>query len=1107
MRIASFILFSCCLLLFYGCDSEVAPSSQDNRTKLFTSVSPQESHLDFVNEVKDQKDFNVLTYRNFYNGGGVAIGDVNQDGLPDLYFTANMAPNKLYLNKGNWEFEDISEKAGIGGSRAWSTGVSMVDINADGWLDIYVCNSGDIQGDNKENELFINKGDLTFEEKAAEYGLNDIGFSTHASFFDYDQDGDLDCYILNNSFKDPTKIELFKKTREEKDEEGGDKLFRNEGDHFVNVTEQAGIYNSQIGFGLGVSVSDLNGDMLPDIYISNDFWERDYLYINKGNGTFSEELTSRISQTSIASMGADVADINNDGFPEVFTTDMLAADNYRLKAMTFFDDYHREDVKYRADFHYQILQNCLQLNDGTANFQEIGFMSEISASDWSWGALLFDFDNDGWKDIFVANGIYHDIMYLDFTTFISDKENVRKIVEKTGRSDFRDFLEYLPSNPLANFAFVNQRNLQFENDADELGLGELSYSNGAAYGDLDLDGDLDLVVNNVNMPAFLYRNNSDTLKDHHYLKVKFTGNKQNPLGIGARVEITYGGKEQVLQHYTARGFESSIEPGLIFGLGKDSKVEKLRVTWPDKSQQILTEIQADQVLDLKHADAKGKFDPKPAPTKQQLFTDISASAFTSEAVHKENTYNDFDHERLLPHALSTEGPKVLTGDVNNDGREDILLMGAANDPDKLFLQTTKGTFSFNEQIAFEGDKSQESTGGAFADMDNDGDLDLLLGAGGNEYQKGIENFLLRYYENDGKGNFVKEKEKTPPAAGNTSCIKIADFDGDGDKDVFIGGRAVPGNYGLKPRSFLMRRDANSWTDITPQELGGIGMVTDAVWTDQDRDGDLDLILVGEWMGVTLFTNDQGTMKMAGVIANSWGWWNCIEAADLDGDGDEDYVLGNWGLNSKFKASPEQPLSMFVKDFDKNGKSEFIINWFAPKDEVSYPFESKMEITAQLPHLKRENLKFEDYAHKRYSDLFTEEELQGALPYKAEYLQSAILWNEQDTQPRLEALPIEAQVSPVFAIAIEDMDGDNIKDIFLGGNFYTLRPVVGRHDANFGVYLKGGPQGSFTYLSPAESGVYVKGEVRDAKVIRNTQGSKLLLVARNNDAVLTFKANE
>ncbi|MEL6925078.1 MAG: CRTAC1 family protein [Bacteroidota bacterium] len=555
------------LFLIFSCQNDppavnVSPNAE---TALFSKLPASETGIDFVNKVEDGKEFNVLTYRNFYNGGGVGIGDINNDGLDDVFFTANMASNRLYLNKGDLKFEDISESSGIAGKRGWSTGVSMVDINADGWMDIYVSNSGNISGDDRENELYINNGDLTFTERAKEYNLANGGFSTHASFFDYDGDGDLDCYILNNSFKDPKQLASFSKTREGDDPLGGDRLMRNDNGVFKDVSKAAGLYTSAIGFGLGVSVSDINQDYLPDIYISNDFWERDYIYINQGDGSFSEELMERVNICSVSSMGADVADLNNDGSMDIFTTDMLAADNYRLKVMTMFDPFYLDNLKYRESFHYQVLQNCLQINDGSGNFTEMANMSEAAATDWSWGALIFDFDNDGWQDIYVCNGIYRDIMDQDFTNFITDKDEIKNVVSKRGEFDFRDFLPYLPSTPIHNYAFINQRNNQFKNKAQALGFDEAEFSNGAAYGDLDNDGDLDLVINNVNMPASVYENTSSGT---NYLHVQLQNeNGDNRLGIGATVTLKTPDNEYVQQNYTARGFQSSVSPGLIFGLG------------------------------------------------------------------------------------------------------------------------------------------------------------------------------------------------------------------------------------------------------------------------------------------------------------------------------------------------------------------------------------------------------------------------------------------------------------------------------------------------------------------------------------------------------------
>ncbi|MDH3650378.1 MAG: VCBS repeat-containing protein, partial [Saprospiraceae bacterium] len=914
-------------------------------------------------------------------------------------------------------------------------------------------------------------------------------------FFDYDLDGDLDCYILNNSFQDPEKIDLNISTRTDHDQFGGDKLLRNEGDSFTDVTLQAGIYNSMIGFGLGVSVSDLNGDMLPDIYISNDFWERDYLYLNQGDGTFSEELTDRIGLCSVSSMGSDIADLNNDGTYEIFTTDMLAADNYRLKAMTVFDPYHLEDLKYRASFHYQILQNSLQLNDGSANFQEIAHFAGVAATDWSWGALIFDFDNDGWNDIFVSNGIYKDIMYLDFTNFLNDEEQVRKIVEEEGGFDWRDFSKHMPSNPLSNFAFLNNGDLTFENATDDLGLGGPIFSNGSSYADLDLDGDLDLVVNNMNMPASVYRNMSGENRGNNYLAVHLEGSGRNGQGIGVEVRIEVGGRTQVSQHYLSRGFQSSVAPGLNFGLGDSETVDILTVIWPDKSKQTIKDVGANQTITLKQIDATEQF-VTASDGKATMYHDVTAQILQGNYTHQENRYNDFDHEPLLPHMLSTEGPAIVKGDVNGDDREDLLLLGAAGDPDKLFMQSADGMLIQSLQPIFEEDKKMESTAGALFDADQDGDNDLLIGAGGNEYQKGVENFLLRYYENDGAGNFSKATEKTPPAAGDFSCILPNDLDQDGDIDLFLGGRCVPGNYGLPPRSFLLRNDGqNQWTDIIPQNRGGFGMITDGVWSDTDADGDDDLVLVGEWSPILIFKNGGSGIVDREVIQGSFGWWNAIESCDLDQDGDDDFVLGNWGLNTKFKASTAKPLTLYVKDFDSNQKTEFILNWYPPLDDHAVPFASKMELVEQLPHLKKSILRFEDYAHKTYETLFSDEEQDGAITYVAEFLQSAILWNEAGSF-RLQALPREAQLSPTFGIIAEDLNDDSYPDLWLGGNFYGLKPQVGRHDAGRGALLLGNGKGNFDPVPSNASGIDGMGEVRDAQVLE-INGKSHIVVARNN----------
>ena len=1087
-------------LLFSACKSGSDDKDADrNDTQLFHLLEPDQTGIHFINEVVDGDTFNILTYRNFYNGGGVAIGDINNDSLPDLYFTSNQDKNRLYLNKGNFQFEDITEKAGVGGNMVWSTGVTMADVNADGLMDIYVCNSGDVDNNRKKNELFINNGNLTFSEKAKEYNLDNEGYSTHAAFFDYDMDGDLDCYILNNSFRDPAKIELYRKVREQPSP-GGHKLMRNDGTTFTDVTQQAGIYSSDIAFGLGVAVSDLNGDHLPDIYISNDFWERDYLYINTGNGTFSEELPERVNFCSTSSMGADIADINNDGYPEIFTTDMLAGDNYRIKTTMAFDPYHLEDQKYRANYHYQITQNCLHLNDGNAEFQEISMLSGVAATDWSWGALIFDFENDGNKDIFVSNGILKDITSMDFLEFLGDQQN-ESMKNAKGKTDYRKFISNIPSTPLQNYAFLNAGNLKFRNEAASLGLSQRSYSNGSAYGDLDNDGDYDLVVNNNNSKSFIYRNDANRVSGNHFLKLKFIGSPKNPLGIGAEVRIKTKDGINVLQNYTTRGFQSSIEPFLIFGLGKATVIDSLRVNWPDGKVQILTNVKADQVMTLKNQEAfPGNKSPiYPGP----LFEEVGQKLINSAAIHHEDRYNDFDDELLLVRMLSTEGPRLIEGDVNNDQLTDFILLGAAGDPDKLYVQMADGRFQFKQTPSFNKlPRTFESTCGALLDYDRDGDLDLMIGSGGNEMEMSKMNFSVRTYSNDGKGNYSIDPSAAPRVLGNFSTMEVDDIDRDGDSDIFLGARNVPGNYGLPPRSYLLINDNGAWNDIAPPALGNVGMVTDASWTDIDSDGDKDLVVVGDWMAVNIFKNENGIIQNPGVIPNSNGWWNRVKAADLDGDGDQDFILGNWGLNSKFQASPERPLTMHVSDFDNNGKSECIINWYPPLDSTAYPFPTKQELTAQLPALKKQVLRYEYYSRKTYDSLFSPETASKALKYEANNLQSAILWNNKGSF-ELQALPVESQFSPVYGIVADDLDADGKIDIWLGGNFYALKPQVGRLNASKGVFLKGNGGQSFTSIPHRISGIKVEGEVRDAAVVQSGN-TKRLVVGRNNAGVLMFE---
>ncbi|MBB4078699.1 hypothetical protein GGR28_001312 [Lewinella aquimaris] len=1097
--------------LYTGCrpssDAYTSPEAP-----LFSTLTARETGIDFINEVTDGEGYNVLSYRNFYNGAGVAIADLNGDGMNDLYFTANQGPNRLYLNRGDWKFEEV--EGGAAGAMSWSTGVSAVDVNADGRIDLYVCNSGDPAGQHRSNELFINQGNddrgiPIFREAAVEYGLDDQGFSTHAAWFDYDKDGDLDVYLLNNSYLNPQVIDPSGDNRSRRDPEGGDKLFRNDSapggqPHFTDVSEEAGIYGSRIGFGLGSGLGDFNGDNWTDLYISNDFWERDYLYINQRDGTFREELIDRIDHVSISSMGSDVGDLDNDGDMDIFSTDMLAADNQRLKASTVFDTYTSAGIRYEANYHHQILQNCLQVNDGTANFSEVAHFAGVSATDWSWGALIFDMDLDGRKDIFVANGIYRDIMDLDFSDFIDDKDRVKQMVIDKGRYDWRDFVNLMPHNDQPNYAFLNRGDLRFENRSYELGLGEPSFSNGAAYGDLDGDGDLDLIVNNLNQPPLVYRNGAREAGQHS-LVVRLQGPSTNPLGIGATARLITANQTQVLEQYPTRGFLSTVGPELIFGVGADENPTQLEVRWPDGRVSRVDHPTVDGVTVVDHAGSIDAEIVPPAVEDQTLF--VAADAFDVPPTHEEPFFNDFDHERLLLRKLSDPGPKIVKGDVNGDGREDFLLLGSANDPDKLYFQEADGSFRRVANASLEQSAPFESSCGAFFDADGDGDVDLLVGNGGNELARGFDAYVVRYYENL-DGTLVYNPVMAPQAGGEISCIVPEDIDLDGDIDLFIGGRAVPGNYGLVPQSFLFIREGSQWVNSTPRDIATAGMVTDAVWSDLNSDGRPDLIMVGDWMPVTVaFMLNDAKISSIFEVPNSSGWYNAIAAADLDGDGLEDLVVGNWGLNSKFRASAERPLRLLTKDFDQNDKSEFIIEWYPPADARRYPFAQKKQLHEQLPGLRKKTLKYEDYARATYETLFTEEERQGVIERGAQQLQSCVIWNKGEGKVITEPLPWQAQLNPQFTIAIGDVNGDDRPDLWLGGNIYGLSPQVGRADAGRGTLLLNAGDRQWEYVEPTRAGINLQGQVRDAQWLDLANGGQTLLIARNDAELKAFRINK
>ncbi|MCF0043032.1 VCBS repeat-containing protein [Dyadobacter sp. CY399] len=1095
------------LMLLSSCKDSSKPAG------LFEEMDASDTGIDFVNKVEDKKDINIFNYRNFYNGGGVAIGDINNDGLPDIYFTANMGDNKLYLNKGDFKFEDITNKAGVAEPTKWSTGVVMVDINGDNLLDIYVCNAGYQKFVNKQgNSLYINNGDQTFTESAAQYGLNETGYTTHAAFLDYDLDGDLDAYILNNSFI-PVNTLNYANDRNMRAKDwpvkdflkgGGDKLLRNDNGKFIDVSQEAGIYGSLIGFGLGVTVGDINGDQYPDIYICNDFYEKDYLYINQKDGTFSEELEKRVKHTSLASMGADMADINNDGYPELFVTDMLPRDEYRYKTTTSFENHYLFNLKKEKGFHNQYMQNSLQFNNQDGTFSEIANYSGVAASDWSWGALMFDADNDSKTDIYVCNGIYHDILDQDFIDFFAN-EVTQKMVMSGEKENMQNIIDKMPSNPVPNNFFHNEGDLQFKERADEFGLGGKSFSNGAAYADLDNDGDLDLVVNNVNQNCFVYKNKSEAKPEkNHYIKLKLAGEGKNTYAIGSKIEVFAGNQVFSKQVNPARGFQSSTEYPITIGLGKINTIDSIRIIWPNRKVTSHPRINADTTLNFKINNAGADF-KNPVQQKTMLLTQMADNGFDA---HQEDKYEDFYHERNIPMLLSQEGPKAAIGDVNGDGNADIYVCGAKGQGGQLYLQ--KGaSFVKSTQKVFTDLAGFEDTAATFFDADGDGDLDLIVGSGGNETLVTSPDLPTRLYLNDGKGNFAINTRALPPNSMNTAVIVAHDYDNDGDADLFVGSRSVPREYGSSPRSYLYENDGKGvfkevGKTIAP-ELAKLGMIRDASWADVDGDKSKELIIAGDWMAPVILKFGGGKFqKLPTGLEQFAGFWGCLKVADMDGDGDQDVVFGNIGENFSLKASANAPLKIWINDFNKNGTIEKVVT--KTVDERDMPILLKRELTTQFPFLKKESLKHSEYANKSVQDLFPKDLMKSAVEKSVNYLKSAIAVNNGKGQFTWKELPHMAQISCLNAIQSEDVNADGKPDLIVGGNFTHFIPQLGALDACRGNVLINKGNMQFDVLLSTQSGYAIDGEVKQISPI-NIQGAPYLINLVSNAKPVLFKINK
>lgn len=1085
------------LVFIFGCSE----NSTENRT-LFTLLPSSKTGINFQNQLEETPDWNIIKYLYYYNGGGVAVGDINNDGLEDIYFSSNQKPNKLYLNKGDFEFEDITEKAGVAahaGKNAWKTGVSMADINGDGWLDIYVCQVGYYKVINGKNELFINNQDGTFTEKAAEFGLDFKGFSQQAAFFDYDWDGDLDLYLLNHSVHSSETF-TSASNRAIRDAEAGDRLYKNENGKFVDVSESAGITGGSMGYGLGVTIGDLNNDGWSDIYVTNDFHENDYLYYNNGDGTFTEDIKNSVGHTSTFSMGCDIADFDNDGWLDIVTLDMKPESEQVLKASAGIDHYNKHQHKISFGYHPQFPRNHLQRNMGvltakegvqSAKFADIAQLANVATTDWSWSSLLADFDNDGWKDLFITNGIFRRPNDLDYLKFASNDEIQRSA------SDM-ELANKMPTGVVPNYAFQNKGNLLFEDVSQAWGLDLEGCSNGAAYADLDNDGDLDLVVNNLNLEAAIYRNNTKSTANN-YLKIKLLQNNKNKFGVGAKVTLTIGNDEIIQEVSPVKGWQSSMGYVLNFGIGSAKKIDKITIDWGNNKSQFLEDIEVNQTLTIEEkassqSDQNSRFD-------SAFFNDIS-NRVNVDFTHKENRFVDFNIEGLMPKMLSRETPNLAKGDINGDGLEDFFVCGSKAQSGRIFIQKKDRTF--DEKLIFESDKMLEDTDATFFDFDNDGDLDLYVVSGGGEYREGAKQLQDRLYLNNGKGNFTKQENVVPELTLNGSCVVSGDFNSDGFQDLFIGSRSVTGSYGTSPESaLLINENGKRLKDASKEFFSGfnkLGMVTDAIWLDASNE----LIIVGDWMPITLFKMQDGKAKRT-VLENSNGWWNTIEAGDFDNDGNQDFLVGNLGQNSNLKASPEMPIRLWIKDFDKNYQIDPIMTYY--RDGVEYVYHSKDELVGQLTALRKVFIEYELFAKSTFNDIFPAETMNDVVKKEAKMLASVFVKNRGDGTYEIQPLPLKTQFAPIEGIEVGDYNNDGFLDAISVGNFVEYQPNVGQMDASYGWVLLGDGKGNFEVIEPRKSGFSVIGEGRDIVTLNGQDGQNTVVVSRNNNRLQFFEKTD
>ena len=1113
---SSFVFFTAIILL--------ASCIPKQKSTLFTQLSAAESGIYFSNDIHDGDSSHSFINEFGYMGGGVGVGDFNNDGLKDIFFSGNQVSCRLYINKGNKQFDDITEKAGIS-TDVWATGVSIADINHDGYDDIYVCVFGKDLVRQAKNILFINQHDLTFKEEAESYGLADLGYSTQAVFLDYDKDGDLDMYLANYLLARSNTNTIVPRDRSGRSP-ANDRLYRNDGDSagrghpvFSDVTVAANI--KEDGYGLGVSVSDFNNDSWPDIYVANDFLSNDELWLNNRDGTFINCIDKAIQHQSYSSMGADAADINNDALTDIITLDMLPEYNERKKTSFFFMNYERYQAEREMGYEPEFMRNMLQLNNGSYSiggtdmpfFSEIGQLSGIQATDWSWSVLLADFDNDGWKDIHITNGVGRDFINGDFLEFSNQAFNSTQSEEEK-RKAIRKKLAALKHVNLPNYLYLNKHDYTFDDVSEKAGINEPSMSNGAAYADLDNDGDLDMVVNNINKEAFLFINNTiqeSKPSDNHFLSLRLKGDSLNTRGFGAKVFIYNNDNVQMQEQNPVRGYFSSVDHQLLFGLGKNDKVDSLIVLWPDSKKQVIRNIAADTVIDLSWQKADSDYPVVPLRT-QQFFSDITSASGVLYR-HQDNSFNDFAVQRLLPQKYSQLGPFITTADINNDGATDFFIGGGFNFSGKNFVQ--QKDHSFISKNLSDSIKMEEDMDCVLFDADNDGDADLLVTGGDIQYEESSGYYKPRFYINNGKGSFSLEANAIPDLVKTIAgCVSAGDYDGDGDLDLFIGGR-VSKKYPMPAQSFLLQNNKGVFTDVTAKVctvLQKPGMVTSAVWTDFDNDKQTDLVIAGEWMPIRFFKNNHASLQEvtdSTGLAQMNGMWRSLVVSDIDNDGDPDLIAGNLGLNCIYKVSGNEPMQLFATDLDGNGSIDPVPFYYIKDKEGirrSFPAISRSQFSDQVPAVKKQFLLYKDYAHASFDNIFKGKAKDNILQLYCNETRSCYFENLGNNKFIKHVLPMEAQFSPVNAIICDDLDNDGFKDLLLAGNEYQAEVITGRYDASYGCFLRGSSKKTFTCVSPVQSGFIVKGDVKNMALIRLSNNEKIILAAVNNDTLRVFRVN-